>query len=100
MPDSPESAPQGVYNTSRISEFAQRTRELGHYLNRQVLDRGDSPLDDADREALLRWAEEARSHTNAPDAMDVEYLRGDQPVSYRMVDIVFQQVSELIRDFD
>ena len=89
-----------VHNTTKISDFAKRSRELGKYIREQVLHREHEPVEEKDREAVRNWTLEARQHSVDPDALDVDYLDLDRPLDYHMLNIIFQQHSDMIRDVD
>ena len=88
------------HNTAQISEFAKRTRELGQYLDRQVLDRAREPVSPEDREAMIQWTLEAKKHTAYPESLDADYLLSDRPLDYFMMNVVYQQHTDLVRDRD
>lgn len=88
------------HNTAKISDFAKHTRELGHYINRQVLDRANSPVDPDDREAMIQWTMEAKNHSVDPDGLDPDYLMSDRPLDYHMLSVIYQQHSDLVKDVD
>ncbi|MBW3623228.1 MAG: hypothetical protein KY468_07445 [Armatimonadetes bacterium] len=88
------------HNTSKISDFKKRSRELGQYLDRQVLERAREPVSPEDREAMIQWVQEAKQHTINPESIDVDYLLSDRPLDYYMLNIVFQPHSEMTRDRD
>lgn len=86
------------HNTTKISDFANRTRELGNYLDRQVLDRAREPVEPVDREAMIQWILEAKNHTTNPEMIDEDYLLSDRPLDYYVLHIIYKQHSELIKD--
>jgi hypothetical protein len=98
-PGSPE--PRETYTSDRrLSEFAKRTREFGHQIERWEEDMGRQPVSPERRQAVREWILEARNHTTDPDAFSVEALADDQPLDYVMLADIFQAGSELIRDID
>ena len=85
-------------NTDLISDFAVRSRELGHYIRLQSMNRGREPVEPADRERVRAWTLEARNHSPHPDALDIDYLDSGKPLDYAMLEILYQQHSDLVKD--